>query len=151
MTDNFEKRVLVTGLLNTLNDRINLLKADIAGNVQEAADNNKGSAGDKHEVGFEMQSMEIEKLSLRLIELEKMVFDLSNVQLTESSQVDTGSLVQTNHGHYFISIAFGQMKHRDQWVYIISPQSPLAQALMNKEVGQTVTFNGLDHRILSLV
>lgn len=151
MNSKVDKRALKENLSKLLKNRITSIEIDIRNALIEASENSKSSAGDKHEVGYELQASEIEKLHQRVEELKRMLFGLDQVEIRNHSSAEVGSLLETTSGLYFISIPFGQLKHEQQTIYVISPQSPLAQAFMGKKVGQTVTFNGLDHRILVLV
>jgi hypothetical protein len=56
--------------------------------------------------------------------------------------VKTGSLIITNQGNYFISIAAGRLTVEDQTWFAISGGSPLGAKLLGKREGDVVEMMG---------
>ncbi|MEX0314602.1 MAG: 3-oxoacyl-ACP synthase [Allomuricauda sp.] len=111
----------------------------------------KSSAGDKHETGRAMVQLEQEKLGKQLLELDKKKATLQKVDITKTSnKIVLGSLVKTSLANYFIAISAGAFKKEGVDVFCVSPNAPIAQLLLGKEHGDTVTFNGKKIEILSI-
>ena len=101
----------------------------------------KSSAGDKHETGRAMLQLEREKAGQQLAELEKLEFNLSKIDITNtSSSVGLGSIIYTSQNNYFISISAGELIIDDASFYAISPNTPIGLLLMGKTIGDQVTF-----------
>ena len=112
--------------------------------AQESAnEEGKSSAGDKYETGRAMAQLEIEKASSQLAEANKSKQALEQVPVDVSGPVvKSGSLVITNQGSYFISIAAGKLVvDRELW-FAISPGSPLGAILLGKKEGDVVKMMG---------
>lgn len=137
------KKELFIACTNYINDNIKVLEAAL-NDAQEAANSDtKGSAGDKHETGRAMMHIEKEKNAKQLSERLRLLEVLRLINPDESSkEVKIGSLVSTNNGIYFISIAMGKFNLNEDVIYIISPVSPIGQLLLGKVVRDEVKFNG---------
>lgn len=112
----------------------------------------KSSAGDKFETSREMLRQELNKAEAHLNQFvvhQKQLQGI-NPDLVHSA-VDFGSLVQTNLGTFLISIAIGKFKLENESYYAISAESPMAEALMGKSVGEEVSVNGRGVKIFRLV
>lgn len=112
--------------------------------AQEAANaETKGSAGDKHETGRAMMHLEKEKNARQLAEHLKLKKVLAQIKPEEMyQQVRLGSLILTNSGIYYLSIAIGKVEIGKEVYFIISPVSPIGNLLMNAKVGSELEFNG---------
>ena len=111
----------------------------------------KSSAGDKHETGRAMLQLEREKLGQQLAEAEKMRQTLSKVPLaSKPDHIGLGSWVETSAAQYFLSISAGEYKEKQDSVYCISAATPIGQLLLGKSLGETITFNGKDIKILKV-
>lgn len=103
----------------------------------------KSSAGDKHETGRAMLQLEREKAGHQLAEIEKVKASLSKINIEKKSpQVGVGSLVYTSKTNYFVAASLGALEADDKMIYAISPGTPIGKLLLNKQVGDKVTFNG---------
>lgn len=135
-----------------INNSIKILE-DALNDAQEAANSDtKGSAGDKHETGRAMMHIEKEKNAKQLSDRVRLLEVLRLINPDEShSEVKIGSIVTTNNGIFFISIAMGRFKLKNDDVYIISPVSPIGQLLVGKVIGDEFSFNGKEFIIEELV
>ena len=92
--------------------------------------------------------------TLKSKQLEEVLFqksELSKIDITQKpSQIIKGSLVQTNQGYLFVSIAIGKIDVDNISVIILSSQSPLGIKLMGLQVGETATINNTNYLIDSL-
>nr|WP_299386379.1 3-oxoacyl-ACP synthase [Allomuricauda sp.] len=113
----------------------------------------KSTAGDKHETGRAMVQLEQEKLGRQLLELDKMVKVLQQMDLNSNTgKVSLGTWVKTSGSQYFISIPAGSCPLEEgTHVFCISAVSPIAKLLMGKEKQDTFIFNGRTHKILKVL
>ena len=113
-----------------------------------ANEETKSSAGDKYETGRAMAQLEIEKNSAQLAEAQKLKQRLLQLDPAKrSGHIQSGSLVTTSQGNFYIAISAGQFTLEDENYFAISPSSPLAQKLLGRNLGEQFGFNGRDFLI----
>ncbi len=127
---------------NLLSEKINELRFMISDLAQDAQNDAKGSAGDKHETTLSMMHLEQEKLNQKLAEIieQKNIIDKIDADAIHT-KVALGSLVQTNNMLFYISAALPKIQLEDKTIIAVSPQSPLGNQLMRKSVGDEVAIN----------
>lgn len=132
-------------------DRIDVFQDMISGLTDDAQNDAKGSAGDKHETALSMMHLEQEKLNHKLQEVlaQKAVLDKIDASVVHQ-KVALGSLVQTNGLWLFVSTALPKIMLDNQTVFAISPQSPLGTVLMGNGIGFTAEINGKKYQIESV-
>ena len=121
-------------------------------NAQDSANNEtKSSAGDKFETGRAMMQMEVDKNARQLSEASrvKLLLDMVNPEMIYD-KVRFGSVVKTDLANYFIAISAGRIIVEDVKYYAISPQAPLAIEMLQKKVGDTISFNEKPLKILEV-
>lgn len=127
---------------NLLSEKINELRFMISDLAQDAQNDAKGSAGDKHETSLSMMHLEQEKLNQKLAEIieQKNVVDKIDAD-TIHTKIALGSLVQTNEMLFYISSALPKIQLENKTIIAVSPQSPLGSQLMGKSLGEAVVIN----------
>lgn len=119
--------------------------------AQEAIDNaqksankeTKSSSGDKYETGRSMMQLEIEKYSAQLKDGLLLKKALSGIDVNKKyDTVQTGSLVETNNGNFFLSISAGKLKIDEIEYMAISFSSPIGQVLFGKKDKDKFDFRG---------
>ncbi|QLE00995.1 GreA/GreB family elongation factor [Galbibacter sp. BG1] len=150
------KKHIISKCQELLNERHYQIQKSIAAIEESLTSETKSSAGDKHETGRAMLQLEREKAGNRLKEIEAMFQAFSIIKLQSTSEVGqkkirTGSLVETENGFYFISVSLGVITIDKKTVYCISPQSPIGNLLLGKELGNTITFRATSAKILSIL
>ncbi|TWI10125.1 hypothetical protein IP98_02342 [Flavobacterium cauense R2A-7] len=126
-----------------LQDKIDVYRDMISGLTEDAQNDAKGSAGDKHETALSMMHLEQEKLSAKLQEAIHLKEILTKIDVTvESEKVIMGSLVKANGLHLLVSAALPKSTIDGISVLTLSPQSPLGSQLIGKEAGAVVEVNG---------
>ncbi len=109
--------------------------------AQDAQNDAKGSAGDKHETALSMMHLEQEKLNQKLAEIieQKNVVDKIDADAIHN-KIALGSLVQTNDMLFYISAALPKIQLENKTIIAVSPQSPLGSQLMGKSLGDEVVI-----------
>ena len=112
----------------------------------------KSSAGDKHETGVAMAQLEQEKLRYQINEFQKMGEMIQKINPSNmNSKIHLGSLVQTNKGWFYISVGLGSLTFKEQAIFAINPEAPVGKALIGKEKGDSIHFNGVESDILQVL
>ena len=119
--------------------------------AQDAQNDAKGSAGDKHETALSMMHLEQEKLNQKLAEIieQKNVVDKIDADAIHA-KVSLGSLVQTNEMLFYISAALPKIQLENKTIIAVSPQSPLGSQLIGKSLGDEVEINKNRFQIKSI-
>lgn len=118
---------------------------------QSAANETKSTAGDKHETALAMLQIEQENKRRQLSELQQQQMLMNKINPTIiSTSILNGSLVQTDRGYFFISIALGRILLDGKTIFALSPSSPLGKKLLGQNIGDKVEMNGTLYTILSL-
>lgn len=125
-----------------LQDRIDVFRDMILGLTEDAQNDAKGSAGDKHETALSMMHLEQEKLNYKLQEIlvQKAILDKIDPN-AKHTKIALGSLVQANGMLLFISAALPKITIDQSVIIAVSPQSPLGSKLMGNSVGFSFEIN----------
>ena len=135
-----------------LQDKIDVFRDMISGLTEDAQNDAKGSAGDKHETALSMMHIEQEKLNYKLKEIlgQKAVLDKIDASVNHT-KIALGSLVQTNGMLLFISAALPKITIDNKTIIAVSPQSPLGNKLMGNEVGFEFEINTTKYIIQTIL
>ena len=137
--------------VSLVQDKLNVLKQQIAARKHDLESASKSSAGDKHETSRAMIHLEQEKLGLQFIEVKKQNNLLAQITLKQHSTFKSGSLIHTPKALFYIAVGLGKITFQNKDVYVISPISSLAQAFLNSKSLDSVSFQTSNYSILSLV
>jgi len=150
MTDfNLSLKIRVHELcIQLVKDKIKLIDNLYLSNQNALDSSTKSSAGDKHETSRAMIHLDQEKLSIQLLDLNKSLRILSQINIGKHSSVNMGSLFKTDHSIFYISIGLGKISINGLDVFIMSPVSPLSQRLIGLNQNDSIDFNGITHNIL---
>ena len=134
-----------------LQDKIDVFRDMITGLTEDAQNDAKGSAGDKHETALSMMHIEQEKLNHKLKEFldQKAVLDKIDVSKSHT-KIALGSLVQANGMWLFVSAALPKITIDATTIIAVSPQSPLGSKLLGNEVGFEFEINTTKYLIQSV-
>jgi transcription elongation GreA/GreB family factor len=121
--------------------------------AQQASNNDtKSSAGDKYETGREMAQQETNRNLAQLNEANKLMVALNQVGVKSSAATaDTGSLVTTNNGDFYIAISAGSLLLNGKNYFAVSPVSPIGLKLKGKRAGEEFNLNGKTYLISSVL
>src|SRR6185437_16534394 len=100
------KEKIHAACLDVLNKKVQTLQSTLQELGEGALSDGKSSTGDKHETARAMMQLEQEKISKQLDELlaQKTILQKIDAAL-KSTQITKGSLVKTNKGYLFLSVA----------------------------------------------
>lgn len=150
MSEDFKEKI-VQHCLTLLESKELDLKTDIANLRDGIANDSKSSMGDKYETSREMSQQEINRLEQQLANNGQQLFQLKALNLNSPAKnIALGSLVTTNIGNFFISIALGEIKLAQNSLFMISPVSPLGKLLIGKEIGAHFEMNKKEIEILAI-
>lgn len=146
-----DRKELKQLILNALNNQIEAIQNQISSLSEDAQNDAKSSAGDKHETGLAMMHLEQEKLNAKLtefLEMQQIALKLSEIKIV--NKVVLGSIVKTNKAVFYVSVPIQSVNYKNTQVFCVSIHAPLIQSLLNKEVGAEVTCNNISHKILEI-
>ena len=131
----------------------------IEANLQAIADaqkasneDTKSSAGDKYETGRAMMQQEKDRGMAQLNEANKQkVFLNSITPNTINNKVDTGSLVFTDKGNFYLAISAGVLQFEGVEYVAVSPASPIGIKLKGLAEGQNFSLNGKVFQINKII
>lgn len=142
------KQKIHAASIQIVNRKIQALQNTLQELGEGAISDGKSSAGDKHETARAMMQLEQEKISKQLDELIAQKTVLQKIDATlKSTQITKGSLVKTNKGYLFISVALGKLSVEGTDVIILSPQSPLGLKLMGLQAKLSAQVNAVTYTI----
>lgn len=134
-----------------LQDKIDVFRDMISALTEDAKNDAKGSAGDKHETALSMMHIEQEKLNHKLREILEQKAILDKIDASQlHNKIALGSVVKANAMYLFISAALPKIIIDGKTIIALSPQSPLGLKLMGNSVGFTFEINGSKFTIESV-
>jgi hypothetical protein len=136
--------------ITLLHNKIKVLNNELAALLSDAENETKSSAGDKHETAISLLQLQQEKISFQLNDAHIQLQALQKINPeTIANTVAVGSLVLTNKGYLYISLALGKITIDDAPIMAVSPQSPIGIALKGHSTNSKVMCNGMEFIILS--
>jgi transcription elongation GreA/GreB family factor len=148
---NFKQKILFHYQI-LLQDKIDIYQDLIQSLTEDAQNDAKSSAGDKHETTLSKLHIEQEKIAKKLKEAIEQKTILSKLDIEQpSNKVILGSVVITNHLTVFISIALPKITIDNRAVFAISPQSPLGMQMMHQAVNTEFLVHQVQYKILEIL
>ena len=145
------KHKIYNHYLLVINDKVAMLQNVLAGLKESGSNETKSTAGDKHETALAMLQIEQANTRGQLQEALKQKAALEKINpALSASIVLNGSLVKTNRGFLFMSIALGKVVLENITVTALSPQSPLGQKLMGLKCGEVARINHVEYLVESI-
>ncbi len=134
--------------LQLVNDKISLLQQVLADLKESGANETKSTAGDKHETALAMLQIEQQNKREQLAQViaQKIIVEKIN-PIIVAAIVVSGSLVKTNKGYLFMSVALGKAIVEGITLTALSPQSPLGKQLMGLKATDTAIINNKSYYI----
>jgi len=142
------KQKIYNQYLQMQETKINGLQQQLNDLKESTANETKSTAGDKYETARAMLQIEQDNTRRQLQEaLEpQSIFTTIDISIN-SDEIIRGSLVKTNKGYLFISVALGKILEEGTPIIALSPQSPLGKQLMGLRVNDTTTINNIAYTI----
>ena len=145
------KQKIYNHYLRVLNEKITALQQVLNDLKESGANETKSTAGDKHETALAMLQIEQANIRAQLKEVldQKVVYEKIDPSLSPVAVVN-GSLIKTNRGYLFLSIAAGKAIVDGNAVIALSPQSPLGLKLIGLKVNDVAEINAAQYTIESI-
>lgn len=142
------KQAVYQQFLALIEQKISALQSLLNELHESAKNETKSTAGDKHETALAMLQIEQENTRNKLNEIVEQKAQLQAIPILHyTDKIIKGSLVQTNHGYFFISVAIGKIIINDTLVFAISLHSPLGRKLLGLKATESAEINGKNYRI----
>ncbi|MBF0597186.1 hypothetical protein [Faecalibacter rhinopitheci] len=136
MTQELFDRISKT--IQTKIDYLNGLISDLRNSNSET----KSSMGDKYETSREMMQQEITRIQNQLNEVLIQQEQFQKIKPITNDNIGNGSYVETTMGNFCIACSLGEINYENKKVFVMSNQTPLAQVLLGKRVGENFEMNG---------
>lgn len=149
----FDKAGLIAHLITRVTEKTTRAHVHVDEIRSSLLNENKSSAGDKHETSRAMAQIELEKASKNAGELDRVLQVLRQMSsLTgKQKQIALGTLIQCTNFYIFVSVGLGEIEWQGSTVYTSSFNAPLIQLLRSKKQGDSFQFNGKEEHILALL
>lgn len=145
------KQNIYNFLLNLIEERIEIAQSNIKNTTESRDGESKSSAGDKYETGRSMMQIEQQQNEQQLSKAIQLKLQLQQINLEKVYQTAAfGSLVYTNFGNYFIAIGLGEIKIKNEMVFVVSASSPIGLQLLNKKKDETFQFFNKEFQIIGV-
>ncbi|CAN5478421.1 hypothetical protein BH09BAC6_BH09BAC6_16570 [soil metagenome] len=137
-----QKQKIYNHYLQVIHDKVAMLQKVLDDLKESGANETKSTAGDKHETALAMLQIEQanKRVQLQVVLTQQAALEKINLHI-HADTILNGSLIKTNRGYLFMSVALGRAVVDDVAVIALSPQSPLGQKLMGLKVGETAEIN----------
>jgi LPS O-antigen subunit length determinant protein (WzzB/FepE family) len=146
------KNELLQRCITYVQNRIDNAQQAIQSAQQASNDDTKSSAGDKYETSREMMQQDTNRNIAQLTEASKLMVALNRININgTSTTAESGSLVITNNGKFFLAISAGTLTIEDQPYFAISVASPIGALIKGKKAGEQFTLNGKTYSIESVL
>ncbi|MGZ5219424.1 MAG: hypothetical protein ACXWC7_05075 [Chitinophagaceae bacterium] len=145
------KEKIYESYLRLVEDKIQLFQNNLYELRESSSNETKSTAGDKYETALAMLHIEQENISQQLQEALKQKVLLGKIDpKVSTSKIINGSLIKTNKGHFFLSLALGKITVENTTVIALSPYSPLGQKLARLKEKDTTEMNGTRYTVESV-
>lgn len=146
------KQELLKRCIEYVQNRIDNNEQAIKSAQQASNDDTKSSAGDKYETGREMAQQDTNRNLAQLTEASKLMVALNRINIANNpDKADTGSLVITNNGNFFLSISAGTISIDNENYFAVSTGSPIGMQLKGQKEGGQFTLNGKTYLIAAIL
>ena len=134
-----------------LQTQLNRLEASMQQAQREANLETKSSAGDKYETNRSMMQLEKERYALQHGRVQELYTQLRRIQVErECVEIETGALVHTSHGWFYVSVGLGEVEYAQQHYRCLSIKTPMGQILEGCVEGDIVEFRDREIEIFEV-
>jgi transcription elongation GreA/GreB family factor len=136
------KQKIYNHYLRVIDDKIKLLQQVLVDLKESSSNETKSTAGDKHETALAMLQIEQANIRGQLKDALDKKTALEKINpLLSAAKIVNDSLIKTNKGYLFMSIALGKAAIEGNVIKALSPQSPLGTKLMGLTAGDVAEIN----------
>jgi transcription elongation GreA/GreB family factor len=140
---NFKQKI-INACLAELENKLQNINEAMHSAQGAANEEEKSTAGDKHDTARAMSHLETEMNGRQLNEALQQKSLFSSIDFTTiASKVGIGSYVQGGGNHFLIAVGLGVIEIESKRVAVCSPSSPIAQSLLGKKIGEEFVFGTL--------
>lgn len=126
-----------------LQKKVELLLSEMDETNASLSTASKSSVGDKHETARAMIQLEQERLSKQITQSKHLLEIILAIDATKPhDEIQSGSLVLTNKGNFYLSVGLGKIDVEGKEVFCLSPSTPMGQKLLGKKKGDKFNLNG---------
>jgi hypothetical protein len=145
------KQKIYNYYLQVINDKVYMLQQVLADLKESGSNETKSTAGDKHETALAMLQIEQANTRGQLQEVINQKDALEKINpAINAIKIVPGSLIKTNRGYLFLSVALGKAVVEGVAVIALSPQSPLGVKLIGLTAGDSAEINNNKYLIESI-
>lgn len=143
------KQELLDIIKTKITDKIQSFENLIA-ETRASSNDTKSSMGDKYETGREMLQQEINNLQRQLNESLNQLSVIQKISTEPSDKVQTGALVKTNKGLFYVTVSVGEIISDSQKIMTVSSESPLVKAMSGKKSAEEFVINNIHQKIVNI-
>lgn len=145
------KAELILDLINQQQSKIKELQTFLQSLNESLLNEQKSSAGDKHEVSRSMVHLEQEKIAHQLVLLkEQLTLLLEIKEIGGSTSIRRGSLIHLEGLMLLLGVALGQTKVKDSQVISIGMSAPIVKVLITKKIGDEIDLMNEKRKIIAI-
>ena len=145
------KEKIIEEISNKLEYKISEVEEELNLLTKDKNEITKSSAGDKFETSRATIQSQFDKLSINLIKLKDQLRKIKLISISSKPQkIGYGTLVKTTNSIYMVSIGYGKLTLGSKDVYVISPLSPIGRKLIDRQEGESISFNSKTEEILGI-
>lgn len=136
------KQKIHARFLQIADEKIVALQQVLADLKESGTNETKSTAGDKHETALAMLQIEQANTRSQLKDASEKKAQLQKIDpCVVTVSILPGSLIKTNRGYLYLSVAGGKITIEGITVTALSPQSPLGEKLMGLGIGEAAEVN----------
>ena len=145
------KEKIIEELSNLLECKISEVEEELNLLTKDKNEITKSSAGDKFETSRATIQSQFDKVSINLIKLKDQLRKIKLISISSKPQkIGYGTLVKTSNFMYMVSIGYGKLTLGSKDIYVISPLSPIGRKLIDRQEGESISFNSKTEEILGI-
>ncbi len=147
-----DKKQILAIFKQQVETKILELKNQIKDLAEDAQNDAKGSAGDKHETGLAMMHLEQEKLNNKLKQAIDQAQILNSIDADKIlNKATLGALIELPLGYFFVSEALQPIDYNSTKIFPVSIHAPIYQAFKGKGINEVFEFNGKKNLIKKIL
>jgi hypothetical protein len=136
------KKSVVERCAKEIQHKLNNINLAMDAAQGSANEEEKSTAGDKHDTARAMSHLATEMNSKQLQEAQQQKSLFASIDFKQAStSIEIGSLVHAGDNYYLIAVGLGVLEVEGKTIAVCSPTAPITQAMLGKKVGDTFQFN----------